>query len=166
MEEVRTAVAEGRSFVLATEDGQDFVPVAQAATWAKSRAVAGEHVQILSEANLDRLPDSDSARYVRGCAGFSGFAPGSFSRGQLREFSHAMRAILGDKWSAWGTEQFASNYMVSNSPSATVLPHPKYCHPGRERPGTVFLHFIGFVRFNTDRYARAARDTCTALSLA
>lgn len=162
--EVMKAIAESRSFVLATEDGQNFVSCREAASWAKPRIECGEHVQVLAEANLDRLENAESAKYVRGCAGFSGFARGSFSRAGLREFSHAMSKLLQDKWSAWGTEQFASNYMVSNSPEACVLPHPKYCHPGRERTGTVFLHFIGYVRFATNRYARAARDTCNALA--
>lgn len=164
MPEVRKAVGESSSFVLATEDGQDFVTCGEAARWAKPRAESGEHVQILAEANLDRLPEASSARYVRGCAGFSGFAQASFSRAQLREFSHAMGVILENKWSAWGTEQFASNFMVSNSPRACVLPHPKYCHPGRELSGTVFLHFIGYVRFNTGRYALAAKEACFALA--
>ncbi len=163
MAEVKNAIGESSSFVLATEDGQDFVSSDEASHWAKARADSGEHVQILAEANLDRLPGAQSSRYVRGCAGFSGFAPGSFSRARLREFSQAMEVALADKWSAWGTEQFASNFMVSNSPQACVLPHPKYCHPGREQPGTVFLHFIGYVRFDTDRYARVARETFSAL---
>jgi len=163
MPEVAKAVAEASSFVLATEDGQNLISCVEAAQWAKGRDGAGEHIQILAEAHLLRLPRSEHARYVRGCAGFSGFALGSFSRSQLREFSKTMSGILGDRWTAWGTEQFSSNFMVSNSPRACVLPHPKYCHPGRERPGTVFLHFIGYVRFTTDRYARAARETCVAL---
>jgi len=163
MPEVRNAVEKGASFVLATEDGQTFLSCAEAAAWAQGRADSGEHIQIFSEANMNHLPDFESLRYVRGCAGFSGFAPGSFNREKLKAFSDTMSGILGSKWSAWGTEQFASNFMVSNSPRAVVLPHPKYCHPGRERPGTVFLHFIGYVRFSTDRYARAARETCAAL---
>lgn len=164
MPEVRSAVEEAASFALATEDGQTFTSCAEAANWAKGRADSGEHIQIFSEANMDHLPGYESLRYVRGCAGFSGFAPGSFNHEKLKAFSDTMSNILGDKWSAWGTEQFASNFMVSNSPKAVVLPHPKYCHPGRERPGTVFLHFIGYVRFTTDRYARAARETCAALA--
>jgi len=162
--EVHKAIAESRSFVLATEDGQDFVSCKEAANWAKPRTSLGEHVQVLAEAKLDLLPDAESRRYVRGCAGFSGFASGSFSRTKLRLFSITIGQLLNDKWSAWGTEQFASNYMVANSPLACVLPHPKYCHPGREQTGTVFLHFIGYVRFATNRYARAARDTCNALA--
>lgn len=164
MPEVRQAIERGNSFVLATEDGQDFVTSEDAATWAKLRCSSGQHVQIFAEANLDRLPDYGANRYVRGCAGFSGFAAGSFSRERLKAFSDTMAQALGNQWSAWGTEQFTSNFMVSNSPSATVLPHPKYCHPGREKAGTVFLHFIGYVRFTTGRYARAARETCIALT--
>lgn len=162
--EVKKAIAESRSFVLATEDAQDFVSCQEAANWAKPRIASGEHVQLLAEGSLDRLPGAESGRYVRGCAGFSGFAQGSFSRSKLRGFSLAMGQLLADKWSSWGTEQFTSNYLVSNSPLACVLPHPKYCHPGRERTGTVFLHFIGYVRFATNRYARAARDACNALA--
>lgn len=165
MAEVRKAIAESCSFVLATEDGQDFVPCREAAAWAKQRAVPGEHIQILAEASLDQMRDAESSYYVRGCSGFSGFAQRSFNRSLLREFSVEMEAIFGEKWSDWGTEQFSSNFMVANSPKATVLPHPKYCHPGREQSGTVFLHFIGFVRFNTNRYARAARETCRALDV-
>jgi hypothetical protein len=163
MAEVKKAIAEATSFALATEDGQQLVSCVEAARWAKARADSGEHIQILAEASLDRLPGSESARYVRGCSGFSGFAQGSFSRAQLKAFSQTMGGILGERWAAWGTEQFSSNFMVSNSPRACVLPHPKYCHPGRERAGTVFLHFIGYVRFTTGRYARAARETCAAL---
>jgi len=163
MPEVRKAVDESTSFVLATEDGQDFSSCAEAASWAKKRVESGEHIQILAEASMDSLADYKTSRYVRGCAGFSGFAAGSFNRDKLKIFSDTLSRILGDQWTAWGTEQFTSNFMVANSPKAVVLPHPKYCHPGRERPGTVFLHFIGYVRFNTDRYARAARETCAAL---
>lgn len=163
MAEVKKAIAESCSFVLATEDGQDFVSCHEAAAWAKSRVASGEHVQILAEANLVQLQEAESLRYVRGCSGFSGFAQGSFCRSKLRDFSHTMNRILGDKWSDWGTEQFSSNFIVANSPKACVLPHPKYCHPGREQSGTVFLHFIGYVRFNSSRYTRAAKETCLAL---
>ncbi|MDR2187946.1 MAG: hypothetical protein LBE62_07840 [Azonexus sp.] len=162
--EVKKAVAESTSFVLATEDGQDFISCAEATAWAKKYVESGEHIQILAEANMDCLADYQKLRYVRGCAGFSGFSAKCFNLDKLKIFSNSMAKALGDKWSAWGSEQFASNFMVSNSPQAIVLPHPKYCHPGREQPETVFLHFIGYVRFKTNRYARAARATCAALA--
>lgn len=161
--EVRAAVTRQQSFVLGTADGQDFVSCQAAADWAKSQATENEHVQGVAEMQLDRLPNSGSRRYVRGCAGFSGFAPHSFSRRDLRELSAAMSHHLGSKWSAWGTEQFASNLIIANTVDALVLPHPKYCHPGMEQPVTVFLHFIGYVRFQTGRYARAASELCAAL---
>ena len=75
-----------------------------------------------------------------------------------------MESLIGPRWTSWGTEQFASNFFVANSPKAIVLPHPKYCHPLRELPGTVFLHFIGFVRFQTGRYADVAKSVIEALN--
>lgn len=161
--EVRAAIQGRRSFVLGTVDNQDFVSCPAAARWAQEQQTGDDHVQLIAECHLDRLPDAEQRRYVRGCAGFSGFAPGSFSRRDLRELSSRMGVALGSRWSAWGTEQFASNFMVANSTDAVVLPHPKYCHPGRERAGAVFLHFIGYVRFVNDRYATVTREVCAAL---
>lgn len=57
-------------------------------------------------------------------------------------------------------KQIASNYMLSNSHLARLLPHPKYCRPGRERAG----NFIGHIPFATNRYAHAARETCKTLA--
>lgn len=161
--EIRDAVRTGTSFVLATEDNQDFVSCSDIALWAERRLASGEHVQILAESRLGQFKDHERLRYVRGCAGFSGFACGSLSRDKLREFSSVMSSLLGDRWSQWGTEQFASNFMVANSPLARVLPHPKYCHPGRETAETVFLHFIGYVRFITGRYAQVTHEVCASL---
>ena len=162
--EVESAIERGESFVLGTEDRQQFVGCNEAAAWARGRAATEQHVQILCEANLDKLPAHQGKRYVRGCAGFSGFARGALSRQSVREFSETMESLVGPRWANWGTEQFASNFFVSNSPKAVVLPHPKYCHPLRERPGTVFLHFIGYVRFQTGRYAEVAGSSIRALA--
>ncbi len=161
--EIRSAVRNRRSFILGTVDGQDFVSCPVAAVWARGQQSGSDHIQLLAECELDRLPDAEHRRYVRGCAGFSGFAPGSFKRQDLHVLSACMGELLGNRWSAWGTEQFASNLMVANVPQAVVLPHPKYCHPGREREGAVFLHFIGYVRFASSRYATVAREVCAAL---
>ena len=164
LSEVELAIERGESFVLGTEDNQQFVSCDQAADWARGQVSAERHVQIHCEANLDRLPSQQNKRYVRGCAGFSGFAPQCFSRESVRELSATMESLVGRRWNDWGTEQFASNFFVSNSSKAMVLPHPKYCHPLRELPGTVFLHFIGYVRFQTGRYAEVTKSVLKALS--
>lgn len=161
--EVRAAIQSRQSFVLGTEDNQDFVSCLVAAAWAKQQLIGSGHVQLLAESRLDSLPNAECRRYVRGCAGFSGFAPCSFTRQDLRELSSHMGAALGSCWSAWGTEQFASNFIVANATAAVVLPHPKYCHPGGERTGAVFLHFIGYLRFVNGRYAAVTREVCAAL---
>lgn len=164
--EVRQCIENRRSFVLATEDGQTLQTCAASAAWAKNQFTDAEHIQGMAECRLDTVDNAAERFYVRGCAGFSGFAPGSFNRDSLRQFSAHMAQTLAEKWSAWGTEQFTSNFMVANAPGAVVLPHPKYCHPGREKPGTVFLHFIGYVRFATPRYAEATSRVCAELRAA
>jgi hypothetical protein len=162
--EVAEAIRNESSFVLATEDGQGFVSCQEIAAWARGRLTSGDHIQVLAESKLDCLANYSDLRYTRGCAGFSGFARNSFGLSRLCEFSKQMQGLFGTRWAEWGTEQFTSNFMVANSPAATVLPHPKYCHPLRERPGTVFLHFVGFVRFKTGRYAEVTKSVCNHLS--
>ena len=161
--EIAESIRAGRSFVLATEDEQDFCSCSAIAAWAQARLGAGEHVQVVAESLLDRVAGTESLRYVRGCSGFSGFAKDSFNRAKLIDFSQQMQHMLGNRWSEWGTEQFTSNFMVANSPQAMVLPHPKYCHPLREKPGTVFLHFVGYVRYLTPRYTQAVHQICEKL---
>lgn len=158
--EVASAIRNRASFILGTEDDQDFVSCGVAAEWAKwAMAELGfDHVQVLAEAALDRLELDGVARYVRGCAGFSGFAPGSFDTARVANISQRMGGLLGDSWSAWGTEQFTSNLIVSNTPNSRVLPHPKYCMPTVRKDETAFLHFIGYERYLTGLYARLAGD--------
>lgn len=63
-----------------------------------------------------------------------------------------MRALVGEGWDRWGTEQFASNYMVSNAPNAMVLPHPVYTTPDLINHTTEFVHFIGPLRYSKGIY--------------
>lgn len=162
--EVVSGVTAKRSFILATEDGQSIEPCQKTADWAVEKAAEGAHIQVCCEAALADLPNSESIKYMRGCSGFTGFAPYSFDRERLRRLSAAMAERLGARWTEWGTEQFSSNFLLSNTPSIFPLPHPKYCHPGREMPETVFLHFIGYVRFATDRYASVTKEVCRELA--
>lgn len=69
-----------------------------------------------------------------------------------------MSALLGARWSEWGTEQVSSNYVVANSPDARVLPYPKYaCFDLDMDPErSAFLHFIGTHRFERGVYAALA----------
>lgn len=163
LDDVRNAIYSNVSFTLGTEDVQPITSCAEAAEWAKSRLGGGDHTQLLAEAHLDQFDPERRFLYARGCAGFAGFAPGSISGALVSHISETMAKLIGEKWSAWGTEQFASNLIVCSSPGAKLLPHPKYCHPGRATAATVFLHFIGFVRYRTNRYAQLARQIGRAL---
>jgi hypothetical protein len=162
--EVVDCVLANRSFVLGTRDGLALSTLPQSAQFARN--YPADHVQTAAEQVIDRLPDAPSLRYVRGSAGFSGFARGGFSRERLVAFSTAMQRQLPTRWSEWGTEQMASNFAVSNSPEAMVLPHPKYsCFDLRMDPTqAAFLHFIGTNRFDAGVYAREARKVIDRLN--
>ena len=159
IDEVAECVRDGAAFTLGTWDRQEFETMSERAGQAK-KIIAGRddsHIQVLAEANLDKLSGYESLRYVRGCAGFAGFPAGSFSRERVEELSQEMYAALGSKWNTWGSEQFASNVIVANSARAAVLPHPKYCACNRVQAETAFIHFIGSCRFDDGTYARLAR---------
>jgi hypothetical protein len=159
IDEVVECVRSDTSFTLGTWDRQMFEAMSDRAGQAKE-IIAGEgnsHIQVLAEANLDKLSGYESLRYVRGCAGFAGFAARSFSRERIESLSQEMYAAIGAKWNTWGSEQFASNVIVANSDRAAVLPHPKYCACNRVQAETSFIHFIGGCRFKDGTYARLGK---------
>ncbi len=155
--EVIECVERNTSFVLGTRQGRALVPVAEAAAFARQQSPG--HVQIAAEQILDQAPGAAGLRYVRGSAGFSGFARHAFSHARLAEFSRWMDTQLPTRWREWGTEQLASNFVVANSPSATVIPYPRYaCFDLNMDPDqSVFLHFIGTNRFDRGVYATKSR---------
>ena len=165
IDEVRQCVAGGTAFALGTWDNQDFEPMTARCAHAQALdSGADAHIQLIAEANFDKLADYHTLRYVRGCAGFAGFAQGSFSKDFVENISQQMRAAIGDKWSAWGSEQVMSNIVVANIAKSVVLPHPKYADCTKMKPNhTAFIHFIGSCRFSNGVYAEMGRRTIAAL---
>lgn len=161
--EVAAALDSGVSFTLGTDDGQRIRGTHEVAAEYRERLDEISHIQGRCESLLDRMDPEQRWRYVRGCAGFAGFAQGSFDRDMLIDVCARMRAQIGDDWKLWGTEQFTSNLVVASSPGSVVLPHPRYCAPHRRTADTVFLHFIGYVRYTTGEYARQARRVSAEL---
>jgi len=165
VDEVHAAIEAGRSFtILGGTDGEaqglktltdfrrDVYPDGPDAL--PDRA----HVQTQIEARMDRLPDPGARHYIRACAAFTGFEPGSVSRADVQAFSHAAQAAVGaDIWRQWGSEQVASNYLMANTPDPVLLPYARYFHfwndGDRADPGLV--HFPGTHRYTGDSYARA-----------
>lgn len=164
--EVADCIRMNSSFAIGTWDNQTPETMKERRDTAL-RHLQGDrpHIQLIAESRLDALDNFDSMLYIRGCSGFSGFARGCIDPDRLGAWSSQMRAVTGDRWSDWGTEQFMSNIVVANSPSTTVLPHPRYCDCTRYVAGhAAFVHFIGTCRFKGGRYARAARQLIDRLS--
>ena len=164
LDAVEQAIQECCSFTLGTEDFQEIQRCAEVSAWAKTRLDGKDHVQLLAECRLAEFDPHGQFRYARGCSGFAGFALNSITPEKVLHVSQTMAGLMGDQWSAWGTEQFSSNLLVCSSPGARLLPHPAYCAPTRIKPHTVFLHFIGFVRHRTPLYAQLARHVSRQLS--
>jgi hypothetical protein len=158
IEEVVACIEANRAFTLGTRMGQGFCSLREAAE--RAAGLPGDHIQVRAEQAFAQLPDADRGRYVRGSSGFAGFARGGFARDRLEEFSSAMSKLIGDKWTEWGSEQVASNYVVANSTAAQVLPYPKYaCFDLKMDPrDSAFLHFIGTNRFDRGIYASLANQ--------
>ena len=154
--EILMAVKENKGFLIGTQDNQVFLSNEKYAKKTKASLNGiDDQIQTLAEAHLDLLPNK-KGRYVKGSAAFSGFPKGSFSSQDLEEFSTSMHEAIGNKWENWGSEQFASNYIVSNIAKSFVLPHPKYCAVHRRNENSIFLHFPGYVRYKGGAYFKYA----------
>jgi hypothetical protein len=159
--EVLDCIANNRSFTLGTSMGREVVSASTASEQlAKLHRDDDPHVQTIAELALDKLGDAN-ARYVRGNSAFAGFAPGQHDRARLRRFSERMSSVIGaGKWSEWGSEQVASNFMVANAAGGYVLPFERYRYfsPGHPISEAVLLHFIGTYRFAGGVYRDMSRE--------
>ena len=164
IDEVVRNCRENRSFALGTRMGQNIVSLENAAALHDDSTT--NQISVVGERAFSKFPNRQQFRYVRGSAGFAGFARGCFSRDRLEEFSTEMTTLLGSRWSEWGTEQIASNFVVANSPDAAVLPYPKYaCYdPNVDASKCAFLHFIGTHRYQGGVYAKLAKEVISELS--
>jgi hypothetical protein len=156
---------DNRSFLLGTGSGRVVAPAPDTARmvrgWIETHRWTELSVGVAAEASLDKLPDAAQKSYVHASSGFAGFARGAFSVADLARFSGWMTDMLGgQRWSEWGSEQIASNYILANAPEATVLPFPRYaCFEPHLEPGDhAFLHFIGAYRYDGGVYRRRVAE--------
>lgn len=157
--EVLQSIAHDQTFTLGTSSGQYFVGFEQASRFAHENAC--EHIQNQAERALGEYPGREHLKYVRGCAGLTGFSVGQLPKEKIEEFSSLMETLLGrEKWCKWGTEQVTSNYMAANAPDALVLPVDRYPFwvPGEDITRAVLIHFFGSFRFSEGRYLQHARQ--------
>lgn len=163
--EVIEAIAANRCFTLSTRQGRAFVPVPTAAAFA--RETPGDHIQILSEMKMAEMPELRDHFYIRGCAGFTGFAAGAIQRSRVEQLSSLFQQALGDAWKRWGSEQFMSNFLIANSSQPVALPYEAYPYwePDQTASDAKFIHFIGDHRFTSASYGRIAGRAIKSLAV-
>ncbi len=162
--EIEQCVASGTAFTLVSEADTRIVTLSQAAEFAERHP--SSHVQIAAERALGALDPGIGARYVRGCAAFTGFPPGSWRHDMLGRLSAAMERQLGARWTEWGTEQVASSFLAANAPTVQLLPFPGYCNFSGDPvdDDSVFIHCIGTYRFKNGGYRRISTRCLNTIS--
>jgi hypothetical protein len=167
--EVLAAIDTNRSFTLA--GGRDearcgFQSAREIGSIFHAEGPMTDHVQAYAETAMASLPNADQVRYIRGCAGFAGFARSDTGRSLVAEFSVAMDECLGSAWRQWGSEQVASNFVIANDPDPLQLPYDRYVNHWEEPlpRDPAFVHFIGTYRFRRGNYSRCSKAAIAALS--
>ena len=168
VDEIAQAIDQSRDFSLRGEASSAWLPVASFG--ADFAAVPpGAHVQVKIEALLPQVAAAAGglSHYVRGCAGFAGFAPGGPGRELADAFSRAAAAQLGPEvWAQWGSEQVMSNLYIANQGEPLLLPYARYLNFWNEPIASeaAFVHFVGTFRYHRGAYAAAARQAIIGLA--
>ncbi len=166
MPEVVASIESNRSFTLLGDRSYPEVEPMLAAC-ARLKASTSGQVQAVCERAFDQLPEAAELKYLRGNAGFVGFARGSLDRDRIAWFSDLMRRISGPQWDEWGSEQLTSNLLIANAENPLPLPAPRYvsywAHPEIRYQESSFLHFIGPFRYANGLYLRTAQRVLAGL---
>lgn len=154
LKEVSDSVDQNRSFVLCGDSIQN-----QVMSMSEVPRTGGTHVQSVVESRLSSIPDASKLSYVRGCAGFSGYAAGTVTLEGMQSWSKRMSELVGEElWKQWGSEQITSNLILANQEGLKVLPISKYSgffpEKGPDLDALQFIHFIGTNRFRNGTYAQ------------
>jgi hypothetical protein len=167
VDEVADAISRNRSFILlgGTESEAGPEPLSEFARRIYPEGTEDEHVQPRIESRLNELPTEPGWRYVRGCAGFAGFAAQGAGRPLAAAFLAQMERLIGEDTKVWGTEQVASNFQLANDPGAVILPYRRYLNYWGEpwADDAAFIHFVGTHRHDNGAYAAASCQAIEAL---
>lgn len=169
--EVAAAIRAGRDFTLRGDHDSAWLTLDQfdAIRAPYDPLDPATHIQDATEAILGRVDAGlpEQRHYVRGCAGFAGFAPGGLGPQVARDFSREAEAILGrDSWKRWGSEQVMSNVIIANEGEPVLLPYDRYLNFwNADVPRDAsFVHFIGTYRFHRGAYVDATLKASRALA--
>lgn len=167
--EVAQAIASNRSFtMLGGSEGE--VGALPLATFTRSLYPEGaedNHIQARIESRMDLMPQDKGWHYIRGCAGFAGFAAGGQDgRSLAAAFLGEIIKLTGQNDAAiWGTEQIASNFVIANETAPMLLPSARYINywgvPWTD--DTIFLHFVGTHRHDHKAYIQASLNVIETL---
>ena len=164
--EVVASIKSNRSFTLLGDRSHPEVEPMLAAC-ARLKASTSGQVQAVCERAFDQLPEAAELNYLRGNAGFVGFARGSLERDRISWLSDLMRKISGPQWEEWGREQLRSTLLIANAQNPLPLPAPRYvsywAHPEIQYEASSFLHFIGPFRYANGLYLRTAERVLAGL---
>jgi len=163
--EIKQAFLDNFSFCITGQQNSTLLPVTEHVSLAAT--FQGQQVQTLAEQALGKLRNSENLFYGRGCAAFAGFSLNSFSRKDVEDFSQQMTEHLGlAKWSEWGSEQVASNFIISNTKNRFLLPNPRYANYWPDQPvdyeKSAVIHFIGTNRFKKGLYFKLGKKVINA----
>jgi hypothetical protein len=100
------------------------------------------------------VPGAEELQYIRGCAGFAGFAKSAGGRALAERFAVDAGRAVGSRFNEWGSEQAASNFVVANDPDPIQLPYDRYTNHWEEKlpPDPAFVHYIGTYRYDRGSY--------------
>jgi hypothetical protein len=165
--EVINAIMNNAGFVMSGEPSAVLMSLEETEKNIESWGLPGpglEHIQVSVERSMANNKLPARARYVRGCSGFTGFPRSDSMTLELLAFSKTMHARHGMRWAEWGTEQITSNYLVANAEATTVLPFLLYGTPDVFHSDSVLIHFIGSLRFTSNKYCATTLETIRELT--
>jgi hypothetical protein len=166
--EVAAAIAANRSFTLGggVEDAEiGFVAVPDIMQSIYGDCEVPDHIQSVIEARLGDMPDAHKLRYIRGCAGFSGFSRSTTGRSLANRFAVEAGGLVGKRFAEWGSEQAASNFVVANDSDPIQLPYDRYTNHWEEPlpADPAFIHYIGTYRYDRGSYVASTEQAIRQL---
>lgn len=169
--EIAAAIDANRSFTLGggLEDVQHgFMTIPQMIDTIYPDGPIYPHIQSVIEASLRDVPGADGLKYIRGCAGFAGFARSANGRAMAERFAQDAGRAVGPRFSEWGSEQAASNFVIANDPDPIQLPYDRYTNHWEEDlpPHPAFIHYIGTYRYDRGSYVASTRRAIAQLQAA
>lgn len=171
VEEIVAAIDANRSFTLGggVEDAQHgFMTIPQMINTIYPDGPIYPHIQSVIEASLRDVPGASDLKYIRGCAGFAGFARSANGRTMVERFAQDAGRAVGPRFNEWGSEQAASNFVIANDPEPIQLPYDRYTNHWEEElpPYPAFIHYIGTYRYDRGSYVASTRRAIALLHAA